>query len=173
MKIAVQLIIVILTISSCDFGNLYEPGSGYGVLVSFEDNRFKTEYLERYSDTLFKYFPEYQVPDSLNNPILINYPQENRTDTTYKYPSREYLTCYYIPTYPREIYSVQWSGTNGFWIREVMDIDNNIHYFEYRDTKPVSEEDKKRFENRFLKEIYYKLDSLIENSVESKEALLK
>lgn len=173
MRITVVLILVLAAFSACNLGNMYARGSGYGVLVDFEENQFKTEYLEKYSDSLFVLFPEYQVPDSLNKPILIKYPQENKTDTTYNYPSREYLVCYYLPSYPREIYSVQWIGTNGFWIREVKDLDNNIHFVEYRDTKKVSEKKKKHFKERFLKEIYSKLDSLIAHSSESNEARLR
>lgn len=183
-KISIGFIITIAIITLMYFGFLYYfghnfgGGSGYGILVDSDSitltQKYKTEYLERYADTLLKKFPEYRIPDSINVPSFIEYPEENRTDTFYYYPGYLNDICFYIASKPREIYCIQWhnSGT-GFYIRTVEDVDKNIRYEEYLNRELVSVEQKKRIEKRFMKEIYAKLDSLIQHSQEYDSALYR
>lgn len=181
-KISIRFIIVITIVALMYFGYLilfglnFGAGSGYGILVNSDSIRltqqYKTQYLERYADTLLEKFPEYRIPDTINVPTIENYPQENRTDTFYNYPGYLNDICFYIASKPREIYCIQWhNGGSGFYIRTVEDLDNYIRYEEYSHQEPVSVEQKKRIEKRFMKEIYAKLDSLIQHSQEYDSAL--
>jgi hypothetical protein len=168
----ILFLIIGAMLSSC---NWYGAGSGYGVLVYSDStaHKYKQSYLERYADTLLQKYPKYRIPESINRPTLIEYPQENRTDTVYNYPGPINDICFYLPDSPSEIYFIQWGGGTGFWIREVEDLDNKKRYVAYHDKISVAEEEKIRIEKRFMTEIYHKIDSLISISDERDSALYK
>jgi hypothetical protein len=170
MKHLAPALLLSLSLFSC---NWYGAGSGYGILVISDStaDKYKTSYLERYADTLLKKYPRYMIPESINRPILMQYPQENRTDTIYEYPGAINDICFFLPDPPREIYFIQWQGGTGFWIREVRDVDRMLTYVEYSGRPPEPDTLKKRIEKRFMKEIYSRIDSLIVASPEYDSAL--
>lgn len=177
MKVGLLLLSLLLffILQSCLDGSSFSPGSGYGSIVEADaiESKFKSAYLIKYTDTLLNKYPEYIIPDSLNDPILIHYPQENRTDTTFKYPDHFLVdVCFYFSDYPREIYFIQWGSGSEYLIREVENLETGIHYQVYPDSPTISNKEKQRIKSRFHAEIYSKIDSLISMSPEYKEALL-
>jgi hypothetical protein len=92
-------------------------------------------------------------------------------DTVSNYPGDRGDICFYLPSRPREIYFIQWGGGTGFAIIKVQDLDNHLWYSDFNEGERILEWERKRIERRFMKEIYFKLDSLIAHSVDYDSAL--
>lgn len=95
----------IIFVRACNNGFGYQAGSGLGSLVDIDNEKYKSEYIEKYVDTFFKVYPRYKATaDDVAKQMTSGYEFLN-------------LTNIYFNTYPREIYCVQWSGTGFISVR--------------------------------------------------------
>jgi hypothetical protein len=152
--------LIFLFIKACNDGELFQAGSGLGSVTRIEKYKFKGNFYEKFSDSLFKKFPEYKVPK--DDPSF------------YMTQGYEFLrmTKFYFDKSPKEIYCVQWE--QGIDVRMAYNVDSNKTIIEnYRNKQIIEKSDKERMKKRLKIEIIDKLDSLIENSTDRDSALLK
>jgi hypothetical protein len=149
-------------VQSCNNGNLYQAGSGVGSLVDIEKEKYKSEYLKKYADTLLKHYPQY---NPLPNDILKSMTAGDDVLD---------ITNIYFSKYPKETYSVQWSGTGFISVRFAYDYEKGEEIIEnIRKNSIIGDSVKERMTKRFRIEILDKIDSIISKSKDSINAILK
>jgi signal peptidase I len=142
--------------------NSMQPGSSIGSIVNIEKEKYKDEYLKKYSDTFFKIYPQFK-------PL-----QDDRAKFTFAGYDFLKITYFYFNKTPRETYGVQWSGTGFVSIRFAYNYDKNEAVIENSNTDSIiSVKERNRMSIRFRKEILDKIDSLITNSRDSSIAIMK
>ena len=146
-------------IESCG-GFYYEAGSGVGSLVDIDKEKYKTEFLEKYTDSFFKTFPQYKPTQADSGNSLIS-------DSSVFMPS-----IFHFLKNPNEAYCVQWNGTGFISIRYAYNYDRNELIIENTRTKTVvADSEKLRIEKRFRSEILGRIDSVISKSKDSSIAI--
>ncbi len=148
-------ILILVLSTSC---NWYSAGSGLGSVVDLSGTKYKSKFYAKYTDSLYKYFPQYKRPDSVATSGL---------ESNYSFLN---LSAFYFNSPPEEIYYMQWEGTGFESIRFAYDITHHRDIYESTDLE-VSEEEKQRIEKRFRETILHKLDSLIGKSVDKDTAI--
>lgn len=100
----VLIIIVVVLCGLAYFVHEFAKGFGgnIGSITCVDDHQLKDEYLNTYIDSLYLYYPELQVPDSIVS-----------KDANYKALDYEHLSLskFYFSEAPIEIYYVQMNGT--------------------------------------------------------------
>ena len=111
----VTSVLIFLFIRACNNGDLYQAGSGLGSVTRIDKYKFKSEFYEKFSDSLFSKFPEYKVPK--DDPSL------------YMTQGYEFLgmTKFYFNKTPKEIYCVQWQGID---VRMAYNLEDNKEIIE-------------------------------------------
>ncbi len=159
--LGVCLVFVVIFIRSCKNGELYQAGSGVGSLVDIDSEKYKSEYLQKYADSFFKLYPKYKLSEEQ---------EKERASTTEVLD----LTNIYFAENPREIYSVQWSGTGFISVRFAYDCENFRDITEnVRMNSIIADSVKERMTKRFRKEVLDKIDSIISKSKDSTVAIWK
>jgi hypothetical protein len=159
--IGVALVFVFLFVRACNKGELYQAGSGVGSLVDIDKEKYQSDYLQKYADTFFKAYPKYKLSPE----------QEQLRHSTSEVLD---LTDIYFDEHPKEIYSVQWSGTGFISIRFAFDCENFQEITENtRLNSIIADSVKERIEKRFRKEVLNRIDSIISMSKDSTEAIRK
>lgn len=159
--LGVCLVFVVLFVRSCNNGELYQAGSGVGSLADIDSEKYKSEYLQKYTDSFFKLYPRYKLSEEQ---------QKQRASTSEVLD----LTNIYFPESPREIYSVQWSGTGFISVRFAYNCENSEEITEnIRMNSIIADSVKERIAKRFRMEILDKIDSIISKSKDSTVAIWK
>jgi hypothetical protein len=151
-------VLFFLLIRACHNGDLYQAGSGLGSVTRIDKYKFKSEFYEKFSDSLLSKFPEYRVPK--DDPSF------------YMTQGYEFLnmTKFYFNKTPKEIYCVQWQGID---VRMAFNVDDYKEVIENsRNNVFVPRDEKDRMRKRLQTEIIDKLDSMITNSVYKDSARL-
>ena len=151
---------VVSFVKSCNHGFGYQAGSGLGSLVDIDKEKYKSEYVKRYYDTLLKIYPKYKpLPGDLAKNMTSGYEFLNMTNI-------------YFPDYPNETYCVQWNGTGFISVRFAYNYVTNEEVIEnVRANSIISDSVKDRMTKRLRVEILDKIDSIIATSKDSSEAI--
>jgi hypothetical protein len=155
-------IFLIMFVKACNNGFGYQAGSGLGSLVDIDEEKYKSEYIEKYVDTFFKVYPRYKPQaGDLANSMTSGYEFLN-------------LTNIYFDTYPRETYCVQWSGTGFISVRFAYDYEKGEEVIENsRANAIVADSIKQRMTKRLKTEVLSRIDSIISKSADSLIAIWK
>lgn len=146
---------VIVTIVLFMIGYLYYSvrqfasgfGGNIGSLYLIHTN-CATATTSQFADSFLTKFPNYKVPAGLNDDW--NYDHLN-------------IKKFYFKKHPEELYIVTFDGE--VMIRAVKDLEKNIEYLKMRTTENYpSDRDGERIRQRFEKEIFKPIDSLIRSS---------
>lgn len=139
-----------------------QPGSSIGSIVNIEKEKYKDEYLKKYSDTFFKVYPQFK-------PL-----HGDRAKSTFEGYEFLKITYFYFNKSPRETYGVQWSGTGYVSIRFAYNYEKNEAVIENSNIDSIIlVKERNRISLRFRNEILDKIDSIISNSSDSVIAIMK
>ncbi len=153
-QIILKGLLIVLALWCCKACFIIEgTGGSTGVVTEINDNKLKVDFILKYLDTFFIKYPEYIVPDSIQN--------------MFEFKSNDYehlnLSKFYFSNNPTEVYFIQWKGPGYINVRAILDVNSNNTIWTNLQ-EDVSESEILRIKNRFEDSIIYKIEQIILNN---------